>query len=507
MGQLGDTIREVLQLDSSAPAIEFRGQSISWGELRCAVEKLEADFDRLALPTGAQIGCVLRNSPHHLALLLAAVLTDRCIVTLNPFQPDDKLATDVARLKPPVVVAAAADWERGDLCDAVADLGSAGIELTSSWDASVRSVDRLATITGQDLCPPAPGTAIMMLTSGTTGPPKRIPLKSAGLERAILDALRYERDRDPGDPPKLSDVTLIQFTSFVHIGGIFNALRAVFCGRRLYLLEKFAVDEWAAAVERFRPAVATLPPAALRMVLDADIDPERLSSLRAVRSSTAPLNQTDADEFKRRFDAPVLQNYGATEFAGGVAGWTLRDHYKHDAEKRGAVGRMHEDIEARVRDPQTDEVLAPGQEGILELRGPQFANAREWIRTTDLAVLDEDGFLWIKGRSDNAIIRGGFKIHPDEVVAVLEGHPDVREAVVVGVADARLGAVPVAVVILKGKSRTLTEDDLRAWARSKLIPYQVPVAFHFVADLPRTAALKPNLPAIRENIEKLGTLA
>lgn len=507
MGQLGEKIQAVLKLDSTAQAIEFQKQIVSWGQMDGAVEALSAAFEKLEIGVGAQVGSVLRNSPVHLALLLVNVTKNRCITTFNPFQPDDKIAADIERIRPPVVVASTEDWARPALRAVVEKIGAAGIELTASWSNPVRIIEGLDAVRGKDLAPALPDTAIMMLTSGTTGVPKRIPLLTDGLERAIFDALKYERDRAPDSPPALSDITLIQFTSFVHIGGIFNALRAVLCGRRLYLQSKFEVREWAAAVERYRPAVASLPPAALRMVIDADIQPEQLKSLKAVRSSTAPLNQADADEFERRYGAPVLQNYGATEFAGGVAGWTLRDYRNHGNQKRGSVGRMHDDVEGRIRDQATDAILPPGQEGILELRGPQFPDPEAWVRTTDRAVLDEDRFLWIKGRSDNAIIRGGFKVHPDEVVAAFEEHPGVREAVVVGMADTRLGAVPVAAIILKANCGNVSAEELRQWARSRLTPYQVPTAIHIVNDVPRTAALKPNLPAVREMLETMHATA
>ncbi len=502
MERLREDLGRVLNLDSAALAVEFEERSITWGELRGAVTQLQDQFSRLGLGIGAHVGCILRNSPHHLALLLATLTSQRCILTLNPFQPDDKVASDIERLRPPVVVAAGADWERPALRAAAARIGAAGIALTASWVNPVESVHDFENIRGSEFAVAAPETAIVMLTSGTTGPPKRIPLLGRGLERAILDAMRYEGSRELGAEPSLSGKTVIQFTSFVHIGGVFNALRAVLSGHNLYLLVKFDVQQWAAAVEKYRPTVASLPPAALRMVIDAQIAPSRLASLRAVRSGTAPLNQADADEFESRYGAPVLQNYGATEFAGGVAGWTMRDHRARGKAKRGSVGKLHDGVEARVRDPVTDAVLPLRHEGILELRGPQFPNADEWVRTTDRALIDEDRFLWIRGRSDNAITRGGFKVHPDEVVAALEGHPAIREAVVVGLADSRLGAVPVAAVILKANSGPIDPDELRAWVRGKLTPYQVPVAIHVVDDVPRTAALKPDLTRVRDLLER-----
>ena len=127
----------------------------------------------------------------------------------------------------------------------------------------------------------------------------------------------------------------------------------------------------------------------------------------------------------QRYGIPVLQNYGATEFAGGIAGWTLDDFKAHWNAKRGSVGRVNQGIDARVVDPEAGVDLPLGEIGLLELRGGNAASPGEWTRTNDLAMLDADNFLWIKGRYDGAIIRGGFKISPDDVVKALEQHPAV----------------------------------------------------------------------------------
>ncbi|MGN6692372.1 MAG: AMP-binding enzyme, partial [Sphingopyxis sp.] len=127
----------------------------------------------------------------------------------------------------------------------------------------------------------------------------------------------------------------------------------------------------------------------------------------------------------------------------------------------------------------------------------QLGNALAWLRTTDRAVLDADRFLYIRGRADNAIIRGGFKIHPDDVVTALNGHPAIRESAVVGVPDARLGAVPAAAIILKDGAPAPTADDLKAWLKDRLIAYQVPVHIRFVPDFPRTPSMKPSAPGLR----------
>lgn len=258
------------------------------------------------------------------------------------------------------------------------------------------------------------------------------------------------------------------------------------------------MESWREAVVRHRPKVASAVPAALRMLLEANLPKDVFSSLTAIISGTAPLDPKIVDEMLARYNVPILGNYGATEFAGAVAGWTIEDFRAHWADKRGAVGRLHEDVEARVVDPGTGTPLPPGVEGLLELKGSQLGVREGWLRTTDRAVLDADKFLFIRGRADDAIVRGGFKVHPDEVVRVLEQHPAIREAAVVGIPDARLGQAPAAAYILREGAEPPSDDDLIAFTRGKLLPYQIPVRFRAVEDLPRTPSMKPALVRIAE---------
>jgi acyl-CoA synthetase (AMP-forming)/AMP-acid ligase II len=195
---------------------------------------------------------------------------------------------------------------------------------------------------------------------------------------------------------------------------------------------------------------------------------------------------------------PVLVSYAATEFGGGVAGWNLADHEQFWATKRGSVGRAHPGCELRVVDADRGAVLGPDEEGLLEVKTRQLGDDSGWTRTTDQARIDADGFLWILGRADQAIIRGGFKIRPDDVRAALERDPRVRGAAVVGRADPRLGAVAVAAVELRAGVEGVSPDELLARARTVLARYELPDELVVVDALPRTPAGKVDLSAVRE---------
>jgi acyl-coenzyme A synthetase/AMP-(fatty) acid ligase len=237
----------------------------------------------------------------------------------------------------------------------------------------------------------------------------------------------------------------------------------------------------------------SLVPAALRTVLHSGLTREDLQSIRVVTSGTAPLSADDADAFTEKYGIPVLTSYAATEFGGGVAGWTLADYEACWQAKRGSVGRASLGAQLRVvGDGGTP--LGPDEAGLLEVKPGQLGAGADWVRTTDIARIDADGLLWILGRADQAIIRGGFKVMPDDVRAALESHPAVRGAAVVGQPDDRLGETPVAMV----EPREPTDEaTLVEYLRTRLARYEIPTRIAIVEQMPRTPSGKADLAAVR----------
>lgn len=492
MALMTEKLRAIMALDPDKTEIDFEGREYSWRQIMKAVHAIEDALDAMQLPVDARVGVMLRNRPGHIAAIIAVLSTDRCLVTLNPILPDERLFEDVETLGLPVIIADTTDLERSGLSVALDRAGSAVIEIGARLEA-VRVVTpqiRTKVRTSQ-------GVAIEMLSSGTTGTPKRIPLSRDAFDASFRSFTQYERGRSFDDPPKLNSGCTMVVNPLTHIGGIYGCVAALAAGRKIALLEKFSVENWVEAVKRNRPAVAPAVPSAVRMLLDADVDPADLSSLRAMISGTAPLPADLVDAFLEKYGIPICSNYGATEFAGAIAGWSIDDFRSLWKEKRGAVGRVHRNISARVVDPEDGAVLAHGEAGLLELKGEQLNNELQWLRTTDRAVLDEDGFLYIHGRADNAIIRGGFKVHPDDIVNALNDHGAIREVAVVGVPDHRLGAVPAAAIIFKDGVDVPSQDDLKRWLKERLLAYQVPVHIRYVADFPRTPSMKPSADGLR----------
>ena len=502
MSYLNETVRGLLRDKAGEPGLQFHGEWRTWGDMDRLVRGLDEHFARLGTAEWTPVGCVLRNTPEHVTALIGLVTGDRCMVTLNALLPDDKLAADVRAVRPPVVIAAAQDWARPALREAAAEVGAAGLSLTGDLANPVEAVAGLETAGAGPHLAAQEGVSILMLTSGTTGPPKRVPLRHAVLERQLRAAATGARHDGAADAQTMTEGAregaAILHGSLVHISGVWGVMTSTMAGRSMCLLEKFTVPAWRAAMAKHRPASLGASPAALRMILDADIPAEELRSLKTIGVGAAGVDPGIVDAFLERYGLPVLPNYGATEFAGAVASWPLAEFHARWREKRGAVGRVHKYNDARVVDPDTGEALPFGTEGILELKGYSINQDGEWVRTSDRAVLDEERYLWIKGRADNAINRGGFKVQPDDVVKVLQTHPAVHEASVVGLPDRRLGQVPAAALVLKPGAERPSEAELEALIRANLMAYCVPVAYRFVDELPRTPSLKVSMPAVRE---------
>jgi acyl-CoA synthetase (AMP-forming)/AMP-acid ligase II len=460
--------------------MEFEHRWYTWAEIA-------ATGEAIAPHVGAaeRVAVLLRNRPPHVALLLGLLQAGACVVTVNPDRGVDRVRADLA------------DLGVGTVAGEIDDLEALAPDVRWISSPSPGSLDFRGSSGGTgDL---RPGIAVEMLTSGTTGPPKRVPLSYDTLLRVLIGAKHYERDADAG--LRLRSGVVIVNSPLVHLGGLFRILQCVNDGRSFCLLERFRVAEWADAVRRHRPRTVSLVPAALRMVFEADLDPADFTSIRSVVSGTAPLDPDEADAFTKKYGVPVLTSYAATEFGGGVAGWNLADYDQLWTAKRGSVGRAHAGCELQVVDPETGEALAYDQEGLLEVKTAQLGEASGWVRTTDLARLDRDGFLYILGRADQAIIRGGFKIRPDDVRAALERDPRVRAAAVVSRADERLGAVPVAAVELRPQASPVAPSELIAAAEKVLARYELPEEVRVVDQLPRTPVGKVDLAAVRALFE------
>jgi long-chain acyl-CoA synthetase len=496
-----DVLDQTMQIDPRAHAVDHQQAWWSWGDLHRLQQSICDHLDTAGAGRGARIGILFRSRPAHVAALLACVLNGRCAVSFNVLLPADVLAADLLEQNVSVLVGETADLGGGGVQTSVRAVALPLLALDHDERGLAHWITEMHSSSDRALRRRSPGVLIEMLTSGTTGPPKRIPLELTNFEESFHSAHSYERSRRRDDRPALRSGVRIITAPLTHVSGVSAVLMSLAGGRKICLLEKFAVEPWVAAVQRHKAKVGNAPPAALRMVLDANVPPAALKSLVALRSGTAPLDPAMVDAFLAKYNLPILGQYGATEFAGSVAGWTLDEFRTNYAAKRGSVGRLQPNIEGRIVDPELSTPMLPGEAGILELRGRQINSTGEWVRTTDRASIDADGYLYILGRADSAINRGGFKIQPDDVARALQQHPVINEAVVVGIKHRRLGEVPGAMATVRPGEQYPDVQEVIQFLKSKLLAYQIPTHIEFVRDFPRTAMLKPNLPEIRRLLE------
>lgn len=475
---LSERIADVLALQPDAPALEYEDHWVSWGQLENAAGKIRS----LVGSGSPEVGVLLRNRPIHVGALLGVLLGGATVVVINPSRGHERTRADVEQLGLPLIIG-----EPDDL----AMLANSAPTATVLSISDLASAPEVVAVGGGARRDPRPGVAVRMLTSGTTGPPKRVDLTYDMLAHSVLGPPNGRS----AAPTQLRRGVAIVNSPLVHIGGVARVLQCVTEARPFVLLERFELGRWAEVVRKHQPRAVSLVPTALRMVLHSDLRRQDLASIRAVTSGTAPLSAEDADAFTGKYGIPVLTSYAATEFGGGVAGWTLPDYQKYWQAKRGSVGRASQGAQLRVVD-DNGTPLGLDRVGLLEVKPGQLGPSAQWMRTTDMARIDTDGFLWIVGRADQAIIRGGFKVMPDDVRNALESHPAVAGAAVVGRHDERLGGTPVAMVELR-ESASTDAGELRDYLRERLAHYELPTDIAIVNEIPRTPSGKADLSAIR----------
>ncbi|SCW90613.1 Acyl-CoA synthetase (AMP-forming)/AMP-acid ligase II [Sphingobium faniae] len=499
MTTIAGHIANVVAIGGDVAAIDFDGATLSWKALGDGTRALSALLEQAGIGADGRIGLLGRNRLEQVGSFVAILGSGRALLLVNALRPAPLIAEEVSELTLPCLIGSRADLSPPVMESARAQ-GTMVVAVEAAHGALTFEV--LSEIGSGPFAPRTPGTLIEIQTSGTTGKPKRIPVAEHTVASSLADGVRTAKgavDRIEL-APKASPT--LMFGPLVHTSGTFNTLMSVFEVRPIVLFEKFDAEKYRQALVKYRPKFAALPPASIKMMVDSNATKEDFSSVLAARAGTAPLPVELQIAFEEKFGVPVLTTYGATEFMGVATSWTLEDHKRFGVAKRGSVGRPSKGVKLRVVDPASGEEVPVGEQGILQARIDRIDGGKEWIRTTDLARLDEDGFLYITGRADDAIIRGGFKVMAGKVSDVLLQCPGVYEAIVLGRADERLGEVPVAVVE-PYPGETVDEATLKAFARERLVPYEVPARFHVVEKLPRTVSDKVSRVEVKKMLDEL----
>ena len=343
------------------PCIEFEGRWFSGDEITAYSSKLTRRLRDAGVPDDAPLGVVVRNRVPHAAAIIGALAVARPVVMIYSFQSAAAIARDIERLDLAAVVADPEDWTE-EVVAAAVRTGSAGIVLS-------QNVLLVSGYSGRER--PSYAAALHILTSGTTGPPKRFAVEAPVLEHTVFSVTGGQAS--PDDPPELV------YWPLGGIGGVCQLVTGVYVGKRMLLVEKFSVDAWVSAVQTHQLQRSGVQPAVVRMLLDADPDPAALASLQFIVCASGPLDPATRDEFEKRYGIPVLTAYGATEFAGSVCAWTPDLYREFGAVKRASSGRTLPGVQVRIVNTAGAEVPT-GEQGVLEAKIPLLGP--DWVRTT-----------------------------------------------------------------------------------------------------------------------------
>jgi long-chain acyl-CoA synthetase len=343
--------------------------------------------------------------------------------------------------------------------------------------------------------PDPDSVGVVLFTSGTTSQPKAVELSHNNLTSYVTGTVEFES-------AAAEDAALICVPPY-HIAGVGAALSNLYAGRKMVYLPNFDADEWVRLINAEQVTTATVVPTMLDRIITAlEKYGHELPSLRNLAYGGSkvglPLVRRALELLPH---VGFVNAYGLTETSSTIAVLTPDDHRAaHSAsdvaavKRLGSVGRPVPGIELEIRDDE-GKVLPPGESGELFVRGEQVSgrytgigsvlDADGWFPTRDVALLDEDGYLFVSGRSDDTIIRGGENIAPAELEEVLIEHSHVRDVAVVGVEDPQWGQAIVAVVV-PAVGIDPDPEDLREHVRKSLRGSRTPDRVVFRDELPTT---------------------
>ncbi|MBC2667709.1 class I adenylate-forming enzyme family protein [Novosphingobium piscinae] len=411
--------------------------------------------------------------------LFGAALAGVPYCPLNYRLADADLAGLLGRIQPALIVGDVARSTR--LCDGNVTLSRADFVAAALAEPPL------------DEAADGDGIAIQLFTSGTTAAPKAAILRHANLVSYILGTVEFGAAEE-------SDAALVSVPPY-HIAGISALLSSIYAQRRIVMLPAFTPEAWLALAASEAVTNAFVVPTMLARIIDAlETAPTALPALQAVAYGGGKMPLEVIHKALDRFPATGFTNaYGLTETSSTIALLGPEDHRAaHGASdpavraRLGSVGKPLPTVELEIRD-ESGRALPPGEPGEIFVRGDQVSGEyRErsaltddgWFPTRDAGYLDAEGYLFLSGRADDVIVRGGENLSPGEIEDVLLGHPAIADACAVGVPSVEWGeAVGVALVLRDGHDRP-GEAEIRQLVRDRLRSSRVPEAIRFEPALP-----------------------
>ncbi len=431
-------------------------------------------------------------------LIFASARAGRGFTPINYRLSADGVQALIRRLPEPLVIA------DGRYREMVGDVGKQVMD-SEEFLAAARSSAPVSEF------PDPEAVAIVLFTSGTTSQPKAVELSHNNLTSYVTGTVEF-------DSAQPADGALICVPPY-HVAGVSAALSNLYAGRKMVYLTNFDAQEWVRLVNAEHVTSATVVPTMLdRIVTVLEQDRHDLPSLRNLAYGGSRVGLPLVRRALELLPTVGFVNaYGLTETSSTIAVLTPEDHREAQSasdaaivKRLGSVGQVVPGVEVQIRD-ENGTVLGPCQSGELFVRGEQVSGRYTdigsvldddgWFPTKDIGTLDEGGYLFIGGRSDDTIIRGGENIAPAELEEVLIEHPRVRDVAVVGVEDPQWGQAIVAVVV-PAAGADPDPEELRDHVRKSLRGSRTPDRVVFRDELPTNATGKV---LRREIIEALRT--
>jgi len=344
-------------------------------------------------------------------------------------------------------------------------------------------------------------TALLQYTGGTTGIAKGVMLTHKNLVANAYQTRLWLADAKDGKEKALSVLP------FFHVYGMTTAMNlSVLTAAEMILVPRFDVKQILHTIQKERPTIFPGVPTMYQALNSVeDVEKYDLASIRYCISGAAPLPLEVMKKFKALTGANLVEGYGLTEASPVTHANPLKG-----TNKEGSIGIPFPNTDSKVIDMETGEDLATGEVGELCVKGPQvmkgYWNREEetrqvlndgWLKTGDIARMDEDGYFYIVDRKKDMIIAGGYNIYPRDIDEVLFTHPKIQDAVAVGVPDAYRGETVKAFVVLK-PGEQVTEKEIIAFCRERLAKFKAPTLVEFREELPKTMIGKVLRKVLRE---------
>ncbi|WP_375261284.1 AMP-binding protein [Palleronia sp.] len=477
------------------------GRELTAGALKNQIRRFAGGLTARGYGAGTVVAMMAPNIPEYATVFHGVAWAGGTVTTINPVytahevrkQLDDSAAKVL--VVPSVFLDTARKAAEGGTVELIVVIDGAEGE-TSLADVMGDPLE------SQAMVDPATHVVALPYSSGTTGLPKGVMLS----HRNLVANVAQMRQAQPLTP---EDCT-IAFLPFFHIYGMTVLMNCYLsAGAKLVTMPRFDLEMFLRLIADHKPRrLYVVPPVALGLAKHPLVEQFDVSSVEQVFSGAAPLGGEIGDQCAARMSAVMTQGYGMTELSP-VSHTTPRA-----APRSGSSGVLVPNCEAKVVDPGTLEEKGPGEEGELWVKGPNvmlgYLNNAEatrdaitmdgWLRTGDLAVVDADGYLFVRERVKELIKFKGFQVAPAELEAELCSHPGIADAAVLGRKDDEAGEVPVGFIV-KAAGVDLSEDEVREHMRGRLASYKQLAEVHFVNEVPKSASGKILRRLLRDRID------